>query len=74
MAEKEAGPGSWPPFRGYDEMSTDRVDAKRTAEDRLEAMLLKGPVGEELALTPGDWQATRLEALAQVKNARKTRV
>ena len=53
-------------------MSTDRVDEKRKAEDQLEALLLEGLIGEEAALTPGDWQAIRREAMAQITKARKT--
>ncbi len=50
-----------------------RADEKRKAEDQLEALLLEGLQGEELALTPAAWQAIRQEALAQVKAARRNR-
>ena len=72
MAEKEAGPGSWLLFRGCEEVSDDRVNEKRKADDQFEALLLEGLVGEEAELSPADWQAIRREALAQVKNGRKT--
>ena len=49
-----------------------RADEKRKAEDQLEALLLEGLVGEEVALTPDDWQTIRREALAQIEKARKT--
>ena len=47
-----------------------RADEKRKAEDRLQALLLEGLRSEDTALSPGDWDHIRQQALAKVK-ARK---
>lgn len=48
-----------------------REDEKRKAEERLEALLLEGLQGKEAALTRGDLNAIRKEALAQLKGRKK---
>ena len=47
-----------------------RADEKRKAEDRLQALLLKGLRSEDTALSQEDWDHIRQQALAKVK-ARK---
>ena len=48
-----------------------RDDEKRTAETRLEALLLEGLEGEDSALTRQDFDDIRSEALAQFKRHKK---
>lgn len=43
-----------------------RVDEKRKAQERLEALLLEGLQGEETELTRDDWAAIRKEAQTRV--------
>ena len=50
-----------------------RADEKRKAEDRLEALLLKGLGDAQTELTPADWKMIRKEALAKVDARKKTR-
>jgi len=47
-----------------------RDDEKRKAQERLEALLLKGLQGHTQAMTADDWSAVRHDALAALK-ARK---
>lgn len=49
-----------------------RDDEKRKAQERLEALLLKGLEGQEVPFSDDDWVAIRKEAVAQVQ-ARKKR-
>lgn len=44
-----------------------RADAKRKAEEELEAKLLEGLNSPESELTQADWTAIRSEALARVQ-------
>ena len=50
-----------------------RADEKRKAEEQLEALLLEGLHGKEIAMTRADWQAIRQVAAAQVKKPRRSR-
>ena len=47
-----------------------RADEKRKAENHLEALLLEGLQGEELALSPDAWRDIRSAAAAQRQKAR----
>jgi antitoxin ParD1/3/4 len=48
-----------------------RDDEKRKAEERLEALLLEGMVGEESELTRQDFDDIRKEAMAHLKRRKK---
>ncbi|MEK6746931.1 MAG: type II toxin-antitoxin system ParD family antitoxin [Pseudomonadota bacterium] len=48
-----------------------RADEKRKAEDQLEALLLEGLQGEEIALTKAEWQTIRAEAVKKIRKVRK---
>jgi antitoxin ParD1/3/4 len=48
-----------------------RDDEKRKAEERLEALLLEGMVGEETELTRQDFDDIRKEAMAHLKRRKK---
>jgi len=50
-----------------------RADEKRKAEEQLETKLLEGLNSTEIELTPADWRAIRIEALAKVEARKKTR-
>ena len=50
-----------------------RADEKRKAEEHLEAKLLEGLNSPESELTPADWSAIRMEALAKLEERKKQR-
>ncbi len=50
-----------------------RAEAKRKAEEQLEARLLEGLNGPESELTPAEWSAIRKEALARLEVRKKQR-
>jgi len=49
-----------------------RADAKRKAEEHLEAKLLEGLNSSESELTARDWSALRTEALAKLEERKRT--